>query len=229
MSMDTTVIPRTYAAGNGISLTNNTIAISDDAIGLDEINFTEIVGLKSTNGKVNTINSTNFDSLNGANLTNISGALNELVSDEVTGSAVASLDYSGLTAYDFFVIYFCAKRSGGSYLNGTVQFNGANTNYANKQLTGNGSAAASDTAGGTSTGAYIGASTDFFSSVILVTKALATLPAIVNVNYGSDSNTACVYCKWNETSNKITQFTFVPTDGQWEVGTSVKILGGNFE
>ena len=62
-----------YGSGNKLGGSIQTAEIDDDAIGKAKLNA-DIVGIDTTTGKVNDINTTNFKSLSAANLTGLPDA-----------------------------------------------------------------------------------------------------------------------------------------------------------
>lgn len=71
-----------------LTKSGNTLSIKDDGVDITKLNA-DVVGIDTTSGKVNTINSTNFKDLSGSNLTGAWAM--EFIADVTQASATTSM------------------------------------------------------------------------------------------------------------------------------------------
>lgn len=152
-----------------------------------------------------------------------------VAADELTADNAASMDFQSIsTSYDGFLIFYYLVCDGSTPGAITRLNNDSAANYGNMDINGNGTAAASGTAGGTNTGLYLAGSSgsgEIITGHILIMKPIASLRAKGSGNGGSDTLMYVTHSEWNNTADKISRITVLPTTGNFDTGSTVLIFG----
>jgi len=100
--------------GSSLQKDGNTVSVKDDGITTAKLNA-DIVGIETATGKVNTINTTNFKSLDAVNLTN-TGDLVKIETIDMTGGAGTTMNSStlNLSAYKGVLVQWRGEASAGA-------------------------------------------------------------------------------------------------------------------
>lgn len=199
----------------------NVISVKADGIGFAKLNA-DIVGIDTASGKVNSINTTNFSSLDGVNLTN-TGDL--VLIEEVTASGSSTNIDSGtldLSVYENILVVWHGE-VGGVTQGVTLRLNddaGA-TNYEGvRVLMGSDNHATSD-----ADAANIGhAQTGKVSNGMVFIGNSASEKPLISMGGDSD-NGRCTSTIWIKAPEAITKISLLAATNNWTNESKMSIYG----